>query len=163
MVLALNLSDESATRALGAAIARGVEPGMVITLQGDLGAGKTTLVRGLLGALGHSGRVRSPTFTLVEPYILSRIDCYHFDLYRLDHPAEWRSSGFRDYLSARALCLIEWPERAAGELPQVDVAITLVVCDAGRKASLEATTTLGERCIQQIEQQPLPPGVQRAA
>lgn len=159
-MLTLSLPDESATRALGAALARGVEPGMVITLQGDLGAGKTTLVRGLLAALGHTGRVKSPTFTLVEPYVLSSISCYHFDLYRLAKPSEWRSSGFRDYFTEQTLCLIEWPERAAGELPAVDVVVTLVVADAGRRITLEPNTTLGERCIQQLEHS-LPPGVQR--
>lgn len=160
MTLTLLLPDESATRALGAALARGVEPGMVITLQGDLGAGKTTLVRGLLVALGHTGRVKSPTFTLVEPYVLSRICCYHFDLYRLADPAEWRSSGFRDYFTDRTLCVIEWPERAADELPPVDVSVTLVVADAGRRVTLKANSTLGERCVQQLEHS-LPPGMQR--
>ncbi len=162
MSISLLLSDEAATRALGAAIARDVVPGMVVTLQGDLGAGKTTLVRGLLAELGHVGRVKSPTFTVVEPYMLSRLDCYHFDLYRLSESGAWRSSGFRDYFTERSLCLIEWPERAAGELPQANLAITLTVCDQGRRASLDATTKLGERCLLELEQQPLPPGVERA-
>src|SRR3982074_1790357 len=99
MSLDLNLPDEAATLRLGAALAAGATPGGVLHLRGDLGAGKTTLVRGLLHTLGHTGRVKSPTYTLVEPYTLSRLDLYHFDFYRFHDESEWVASGFRDYFS----------------------------------------------------------------
>src|SRR5688572_30868336 len=108
----LKLPDAAATEALGAALAPGVTPGRVLHLRGDLGAGKTTVVRGLLRALGHAGRVKSPTYTLVEPYELSSLHFYHFDFYRLKDRSEWEHAGFRDYFNAQSMCVIEWPERA---------------------------------------------------
>src|SRR3954465_4784748 len=108
----LKLADEAATLALGARLAAGAMPGRVLHLRGDLGAGKTTLVRGLLGALGHTGRVKSPTYTLVEVYTLSRLNFYHFDFYRFKHSSEWLASGFRDYFNPQSVCVVEWPERA---------------------------------------------------
>jgi tRNA threonylcarbamoyladenosine biosynthesis protein TsaE len=161
-VLRLHLPDDAATRAVGAALAPCVDQGWVVYLSGDLGAGKTTVVRGLLAALGHRGKVKSPTFSLVEPYVFSRLDCYHFDLYRLQNPAGWDDAGFRDYFAGRALCLIEWPERAAGRLPPPDLWIRLSIADGGREVALEAHTPLGERCIQQLEHS-LPPIVRRAS
>src|SRR5438105_15294510 len=107
----IKLPDAAATAALGEALAAGAAPGLVIHLRGDLGAGKTTLVRGLLRALGHPGRVKSPTYTLVEPYELSSLHFYHFDFYRLKNQEEWEQAGFREYFVAEALCAVDWPER----------------------------------------------------
>ena len=141
------LPDEDATLALGAAIAPHVVPGLVVALSGELGAGKTTLVRGLLRALGHAGRVKSPTYTLVEVYEVSRLDFYHFDFYRFQDPREWIEAGFRDIFNGRNVCLIEWPERAAGLLPPADLAISLAIAGAGRVATLAAQTTAGETLL----------------
>ena len=117
----LNLPDAAASEALGAALAPGVAPGRVLHLRGDLGAGKTTVVRGVLRALGHEGKVKSPTYTLVEPYVvepngLSRLHLYHFDFFRLRDSAEWTTSGFRDYFGPHAACLVEWAERVGAAL-----------------------------------------------
>ena len=141
------LPDEDATLALGAAIAPHVVPGLVVALSGELGAGKTTLVRGLLRALGHAGRVKSPTYTLVEVYEVSRLDFYHFDFYRFQDPREWIEAGFRDIFNGRNVCLIEWPERAAGLLPPADLAISLAIAGAERVATLAAGTPAGEKLL----------------
>ena len=111
-------------------------PGRVLHLRGDLGSGKTTLVRGLLRALGYSGRVRSPTYTLVEPYTLSSLHFYHFDLYRLKNDEEWRHSGFQEYFNAHSACAIEWPERAGPMLPPPDLEVALEFTQRGRRARL---------------------------
>ena len=91
---------------------------MSVHLRGDLGSGKTTLARGLLRGLGYAGRVKSPTYTLVELYIDSRLNLYHFDFYRFHDPSEWHDAGFREYFNERSICLVEWPEKAAGLLPR---------------------------------------------
>jgi len=119
------LPDEAATLALGAALAHGLEPGLIVYLRGDLGAGKTTLVRGVLRELGYQGAVRSPTYTLVEVYELSRLDLHHFDFYRFSDPREWIDAGFRESFNGRNVSLIEWPEKAAGSVPPADLEIAL--------------------------------------
>ena len=116
----------------------------MLHLRGDLGAGKTTLVRGLLRALGHAGRVKSPTYTLVEPYELSSLHFYHFDFYRLRDASEWLSSGFRDYFNADSVCVVEWPERAGAALPPPDLLIRLEHAGDARRAHLQAFTPAGE-------------------
>ncbi|MCW5625208.1 MAG: tRNA (adenosine(37)-N6)-threonylcarbamoyltransferase complex ATPase subunit type 1 TsaE, partial [Burkholderiales bacterium] len=109
---AITLPDETATLALGARLAERLEPGTIVLLEGDLGAGKTTLVRGLLRRLGYAGRVKSPTYGLVELYDLSRLSLYHFDFYRLENPKAWREAGFAEYFDDHHVCLVEWPEKA---------------------------------------------------
>jgi tRNA threonylcarbamoyladenosine biosynthesis protein TsaE len=139
----LNLPDEAATLELGEALAAGAAPGRVLHLKGELGAGKTTLARGLLRALGYAGRIKSPTYAVVEPYSLSRLDLYHFDFYRFAaDKAEWVNSGFRDYFNPAAVCVVEWPERVSG-LPPPDLQIRLEIAGEARRALMEACTPAG--------------------
>jgi tRNA threonylcarbamoyladenosine biosynthesis protein TsaE len=129
--------------------------GLHVQLYGELGAGKTTLVRATLRALGHVGRVRSPTYTLVEPYTLANefgpLQVYHFDLYRFADPAEWAEAGFREYFAAGALCLVEWPQQAGGLLGLPDLAFTLEVSGGeaglGRRLSARAYSQTGTQCL----------------
>jgi tRNA threonylcarbamoyladenosine biosynthesis protein TsaE len=150
MSLDLKLPDHAATEALGAALASGARAGRVIHLRGDLGAGKTTLVRGLLRALGHAGRVKSPTYTLVEPYELSSLHFYHFDFYRLKNQEEWEQAGFREYFNPQALCAVEWPERAHGLLAPPDLDIELRFEGERRFARLSAHSALGESWLSSL-------------
>jgi tRNA threonylcarbamoyladenosine biosynthesis protein TsaE len=133
----LNLPDSDATLHLGEALAAGIAPGRVVHLRGDLGAGKTTVVRGLLRGLGYAGRVKSPTYTLLEPYELSRLHLYHFDFYRLEDPNEWLKTGFREYFNDALACVVEWPERAGPLLPPPDLDVHLEFAGSGRRATLE--------------------------
>ncbi|MDO8934013.1 MAG: tRNA (adenosine(37)-N6)-threonylcarbamoyltransferase complex ATPase subunit type 1 TsaE, partial [Rhodocyclaceae bacterium] len=120
-VVDLNLPDETATLALGAALARQVGAGAVVYLEGDLGTGKTTLVRGWLRALGDSGPVKSPTYTLVELHAVSGLNLYHFDFYRFNQPEEYLDAGLDEYFSGAGTCLVEWPDKAAPYLPAPDL------------------------------------------
>ncbi len=146
----LTLADEAATRSLGARLAAALRPGMSVWLSGSLGAGKTTLVRGLLQALDYHGRVKSPTYTLVELYSLSSFNVYHFDLYRFADPMEWEEAGLREYFNAYSICLVEWPERAAEWLPEPDLAIRLAFTAEGRAAELTGRTEAGRRCLERL-------------
>src|SRR3954469_11626329 len=139
----LPLASEEATLALGAALAKGALAGRVLFLSGDLGAGKTTLVRGLLRALGWTGRVKSPTYALVEIYAVSRLDFYHFDFYRFKDREEWVNSGFREHFNPESLCVVEWPEKAGGLLPPPDLHLTLELAPTGRRAGFTAHSEAG--------------------
>ncbi len=145
------LPDEAATHALGAAIARALEPGVVVHLEGELGAGKTTLARALLRALGERGRVRSPTYTLLETYRAGSLEIAHLDLYRLADPAELEEAGFRELADGRVVLLIEWPQRAAGALPPPDLRVVLQARGEGRSAVVEACSARGERLLAAVE------------
>ena len=152
----LDLADEAATIDFGAAIANVIVPQLVIYLHGDLGAGKTTLVRGLLRGLGYVGRVKSPTYTLVEPYEMlgghsEELNLYHFDLYRFNDEEEWEAAGFRDYFNAHSVCLIEWPEKAAQVLPAPDIEINFDIKVDSRRVHVSAHTARGQQCMQHIK------------
>ena len=153
-MVALNtfLPDEPATIALGAALARALEPGLVIYLEGDLGAGKTTLVRAALRELGHRGPVKSPTYTLVEVYEASRLHLHHFDFYRFHDPREWIDAGFRETFDGRNVILVEWPQKAGDLLPPPDVRIALEAHGTGRSASLRSCSVRGQKCVTLVGQ-----------
>jgi tRNA threonylcarbamoyladenosine biosynthesis protein TsaE len=156
------LEDEVATLSCGAHFATALQSGLTIYLHGDLGAGKTTFVRGVLHGLGYVGKVRSPTYTLVETYTLERanklnVKCkytiYHFDLYRFSSDEEWDAAGFRDYFNAQSICMVEWPEKALAVLPapDIDVQLSMVKRDEtdARQIKFSANSTLGEQCLAQ--------------
>lgn len=150
MRLDISLPDAETTLRLGAGLAPGLGPGRVLHLRGDLGAGKTTLVRGLLRALGHGGAVKSPSYALVEPYVLSSLHLYHFDLYRIKDQGEWLSSGFREYFAADAACIVEWPERAGQSLGIPDVEVKLDFHGDGRRAVLQSRTPSGDAWLSSL-------------
>ena len=154
-MLKMHLPDEAATRALGARLARVIEAGLALYLHGDLGSGKTTLARGLLRGLGYQGRVKSPTYTLVELYTVSRLNLYHFDFYRFKDPKEWRDAGLNEYFNDAAVCLVEWPEKAARLLPAADLDIALEFAGDGRDLSVRAGTESGKACLHRLMQMPL--------
>jgi tRNA threonylcarbamoyladenosine biosynthesis protein TsaE len=145
------LADEAATLELGARLAATLRPGLVVTLSGGLGVGKTTVVRGCLRALGYRGRVKSPTFALVEVYKVSRLYLHHFDFYRFEDPREWVDAGFRDSFGADNVCLVEWPEKAGDHLPVADLAIQLEHAQTGRQAHITAHTETGRQCLQELD------------
>ncbi len=146
------------TTRLGAAIARALlsnrqhieTHGFTLGLSGELGSGKTSLVRAILRGLGEMGAVKSPTFAVLEPYVVSSLDFYHFDFYRFKDPAEFDTAGFREMFRPGAMCAIEWPERAAGKLPTIDLAVTLEVSGDGRRARIEAASDIGATCLQHV-------------
>lgn len=148
-MLTLQLADEEATVAFGLALGQAVtaEPaahaGLIVYLHGDLGAGKTTLCRGVLRAFGHIGAVKSPTYTLVETYPLPGWVLHHFDLYRLHDPEELEYMGIRDYFGTDTLALVEWPQRGGSHFPAADLRISLMLTGAGREVAIEALSPRG--------------------
>lgn len=142
-----DLADEAATLAVAGRLAQAMQPGLVVYLQGDLGAGKTTLVRGLLRALGYAGRVKSPTYTLLESYRVAGREWAHFDLYRMQDAEEWEAAGFRDEFDGTKILLIEWPDKAAGYLPPADWVVSLLRAGEGRQLQVEAESEWGKICL----------------
>lgn len=150
-----HLHDEAGTAALGAALSRAILPGMAIYLHGDLGAGKTALTRALLHAAGHQGNVKSPTYTLSEPYSVQlegrAVNVIHFDLYRMSSPEEFLDAGFREDFNGENICIVEWPEKAGPVLPPPDLHIFLAVAGEGRDVELQASSALGLSCLQRLK------------
>jgi tRNA threonylcarbamoyladenosine biosynthesis protein TsaE len=150
-----HLHDEAGTLALGAALARALTPGLTIYLHGDLGAGKTALTRAMLHAAGHIGHVKSPTYTLAEPYSVMLagrpVEVIHFDLYRLASPEEFLDAGFRDYFSENTVCVIEWPEKGAGVLPAPDIQLLLSIAGHGRDIELQGLSDQGRQCLDRLK------------
>ncbi|WP_372832052.1 tRNA (adenosine(37)-N6)-threonylcarbamoyltransferase complex ATPase subunit type 1 TsaE [Pontibacterium sp.] len=144
------LADEAAMVAFGAELAQVSDGQGVIFLEGDLGMGKTTLCRGVLQGFGHKGAVKSPTYTLVEPYELKDKQVYHFDLYRLSDPEELEYLGIRDYFDNQALCLIEWPDKGAGILPQPDLTLSITVEGRGRRIQWQSGTQFGQQLADKL-------------
>ena len=146
----IDLPDEASTITYGAHFSKIVAPGMRIYLSGELGSGKTAFVRAVLRALGVTGPVKSPTYNLIEVYVISRLNLYHFDFYRFEKADEWMDVGFRDLLSETNVCFVEWPEKAGDSLPLPDIFIRLIVDGDGRSMTLTAHSPLGKRQLQQL-------------
>ncbi len=158
MSSSFDLHAPAQTARLGAAIARALlahrqqieAHGFTLALSGELGSGKTSLVRAILRAMGETGAVKSPTFAVLEPYVVSSLDFYHFDFYRFNDPAEFDTAGFRELFGPGAVCAIEWPEHAMGKLPTIDLTVTLEVSGDGRRAHIEAASDIGATCLQHV-------------
>jgi len=145
------VADEAAMVKFGQQIAQATSGGEVIFLNGDLGMGKTTLSRGVLQGFGHQGSVKSPTYTLVEPYELGDMTVFHFDLYRLGDPEELEYLGIRDYFTDQSICLIEWPERGEGVLPLADLLLNITVEQRGRRINWQAQTEKGRQLADKLK------------
>lgn len=141
------VQQEADTEALGRKLASVSPRDCMVYLYGDLGAGKTTFVRGFLRALGHAGAVKSPTYTLVEPYELAGRRIYHIDLYRLADPEELEFIGVRDLLEGETVCLVEWPERGKGILPPADIEVHITYKDQGRLIRIESGSSRGDAAL----------------
>ncbi len=151
----LCLSDEEATIAVGGKLAPLLLPGMVVWFEGDLGAGKTTLVRALLRGLGYAGPVKSPTYSLVEVYVVSSLYWYHFDFYRFSEPGEFEDAGLGEYFRDDSVCLVEWPEKAVGYVPSPDLALVFRFAQNangyGRLLELQARSEAGRKCLSEFK------------
>ena len=148
--LTRHLATEAETLDLGIRLGHTLTPGLVIYLHGELGAGKTTLARGILRGLGYPGKVKSPTYTLVELYKVSRLYLYHFDFYRLEDPLGWIDAGFREHFTSANVCMVEWPEKARGTLPAADIEVHLAIVADERDIELVAHTDAGRQCLTQL-------------
>ena len=144
------LKNETETKAIGEKVASCLKGSEIIYLKGDLGTGKTTLVRGALNKLGFTGSVKSPTYTIVEPYTIDNYIIYHFDLYRLNDPEEIESLGIRDYCDGQSICFFEWPEKGGNLLPNADVLLILSYHEEGRKVELIGQSEAGDKILREF-------------
>ena len=144
------LKNETETKAIGEKVASCLKGSEIIYLKGDLGTGKTTLVRGALNKLGHMGSVKSPTFTIVEPYSINNHVIYHFDLYRLDDPEELESLGIRDYCDGQSICFFEWPEKGGNLLPNADINLELTYLENTREVEFTSKSDVGKTILKQL-------------
>lgn len=142
--------DETAMIELGERFVPMLEDGIIVYLQGELGAGKTTLVRSMLKAAGVTGAIKSPTYTLIESYPLLDIQIHHADLYRLGDPEELEYIGIRDYLDGSTCLLVEWPDKGKGVLPECDVSIQISYADKGRNIALKAESSKGQIALEKL-------------
>ena len=149
------LPDAEATELLGVDLAQTLGALRIVYLNGDLGAGKTSLVRGVLRGLGHSGAVKSPTYTLIEPHVVSTIKLYHFDFYRFHSPEEFLEAGLDEYFDAEGSCWVEWPDKAFPYLPAADLEIQLDIVNYGRIAHLIGLTQAGQLCVEKLAKKQL--------
>jgi tRNA threonylcarbamoyladenosine biosynthesis protein TsaE len=149
--ISVEAASQEQQEAFGAALATASPAACVIYLEGELGVGKTTLVRGFLRGLGYAGLVKSPTYTLVEPYDLGHRHCFHFDLYRLADPGELEYIGIRDLIGEEVILLVEWPERGRGELPEPDLRIRIHYLEGGRSIELQAETAIGGELMERFQ------------
>lgn len=148
----LRLADERATRALAQRLAPGLAPGLSVYLSGELGSGKTALVRAIFAALGFEGKVKSPTYTIVEPYVIADRPFYHFDFYRFTDRNDWEDAGLREYFGGENVCLVEWPEKASGAIPPPDWSVELRVIDEqARDIAVTAISEFGQQCWQRAQ------------
>jgi tRNA threonylcarbamoyladenosine biosynthesis protein TsaE len=146
------LPDEAATLRLGGMLAPLLQPGMVVFLEGDLGAGKTCFSRAVIRALGHTGPVKSPTYSLVEVYVVSSLYLYHFDFYRFEAHEEFLDAGFSEYFNENAICLVEWPDRAERCLPSPDLRLRIHHAGLGRFVEALANSSQGAQCLKALTQ-----------
>ena len=151
----IDLPDEAATLAFGQRLASILEPGLLVTLSGTLGAGKTTLARGILRGLGYPGKVKSPTYTLAEPYEVMlagrMVTVIHFDLYRMASPEEFLDAGFREHFNENSVCIVEWPEKGDPVLPPPDIHVNLSLAGDGRDVELRALSDKGHQCLARLK------------
>lgn len=155
--LTTHLDDENDTNALGGMLSAVLSPGLRIWLNGNLGSGKTTLTRGMLRGLGYSEKVKSPTYTLIEPYVVSRLNLYHFDFYRLNSPEEYLDAGLDEYFCGSGVCIVEWPEQASPYLAAPDLEVLIEPEGDGRRATLRGLTEAGQTCIRELAKLPTTP------
>lgn len=143
----LDLPDEKASEHFATRLALGLIPPLILTFSGDLGAGKTTIVRAMLKSLGVQSAIKSPTFSLVESYYCEHIPIHHFDLYRIHHEDELEYLGFRDYFTNESICCIEWAQNAGRALPKVDIRFNLSIKGAGREMQMSAYSDAGKKIL----------------
>jgi tRNA threonylcarbamoyladenosine biosynthesis protein TsaE len=149
-LLIKHLVNEDAMLTFGAQLAVVIKSGTIIFLHGPLGAGKTTLARGFLRGLGFHSKVKSPTYTLVEPYDVAGRKIFHFDFYRLNTPDELQHIGIQEYFSSETICLIEWPEKGHPLLPEADLNCYIAITEQGREVTLEALSVIGEDILKRL-------------
>lgn len=149
-VVTLDLPDEKASEDFAARLALYLVPSLTITFSGDLGAGKTTIIRAMLRNLGIQSTIKSPTFSLVESYLCQGMSIHHFDLYRIHHEEELEYLGFRDYFTNQSICCIEWAENAGKLLPKIDIRFNLSIKGAGRAMQIIALSDVGKRILTRL-------------